>query len=319
MLPVFLDRKIISAEVMARTIKNLRIFIYVCAGLSLKCKYEFNMNWEFQIGKIHFTSEKPVLLSGPCVVESKTLCEDVAGTMKEMTSSLGFQYIFKASFDKANRTSVSSFRSLGFDTSLQILKHIRDSFELPVVTDVHETIQVDEVAEVADVLQIPAFLSRQTDLLVKAGESGATVNVKKGQFMAPEDISYACEKIRGTGNKKVFVTERGTSFGYHNLVVDMRSLPVMRTFAPVIFDVTHSVQRPGGLGGKSGGNREYTPYLARAAAAAGVDGFFIETHPEPDNAYSDGPNMIPLSKMESFLNMIAEIWHQGQKYRDFKV
>jgi len=252
--------------------------------------------------------DKLVLTAGPCVVESYDLCVRVAETVKDICSKLGVHYIFKASFDKANRTSSSSFRSLGFEESLRILENVKEKVAVPVLTDVHETIQVDAVAEVVDVLQIPAFLCRQTDLLHKCGQTGKAVNIKKGQFMAPDDMQYAVQKVKETKNHKVALTERGTTFGYNNLVVDMRSLPIMRQFAPIIFDVTHSIQMPGGAGGKSGGQREFAPYLAKAAAAAGVDGFFIETHPEPQKALSDGPNMIPLNELETLINALNHIF-----------
>jgi 2-dehydro-3-deoxyphosphooctonate aldolase (KDO 8-P synthase) len=258
--------------------------------------------------------EKMFLIAGPCAIESLEICLKTAETLKELTDRLGIGYVFKSSFDKANRTSQGSFRSIGLDESLEILAKVHQDVGVPILTDVHESNQVGAVADVADVLQIPAFLCRQTDLLVAAGSSGRAVNIKKGQFMAPEDMRYAVEKAQGTSNKNVFLTERGSTFGYHNLVIDMRSLPIMRQFAPVIFDVTHSVQMPGGLGGSSGGQREFAPYLARAAAAVGVDGFFIETHPEPEKALSDGPNMIPLSEMEAFLKMLLDIWASGRKY-----
>ncbi|MBI5296380.1 MAG: 3-deoxy-8-phosphooctulonate synthase [Chloroflexi bacterium] len=258
--------------------------------------------------------ERMLLIAGPCAIESLDVCLRTAGQMKQLTESLGIGYIFKSSFDKANRTSQGSFRSIGFDEAMNILAKVRADIGVPVLTDVHESSQVPQVAEVADVLQIPAFLCRQTDLLLAAGHSGRAVNIKKGQFMAPEDMRFAVDKVRAAGNEKVFLTERGSSFGYHNLVVDMRSLPVLRQFSPVIFDVTHSVQTPGGLGGVSGGQREFAPYLARAAAAAGVDGFFIETHPNPAEALSDGPNMIPLSEMPAFLKMLLDVWHVGRGY-----
>lgn len=248
-----------------------------------------------------------LLLSGPCVIESTQLCLDVAGTMKEICEQLGIQYVFKASFDKANRTSLGSFRGDGLNAGLKVLEQVKKQVHVPVVTDIHLPEQAAEVATVADVLQIPAFLCRQTDLLLAAGNTGKAVNVKKGQFMAPEDMQYAVEKIKGCGNNHVMLTERGASFGYHNLVVDMRSLPIMRQYAPVLFDVTHSVQMPGGEGGKSGGRREFAPYLAKAAAACGVDGFFIETHPNPDQALSDGPNMIPLHDMKNLLTKLLTI------------
>ncbi len=259
--------------------------------------------------KIQIGSDQLVLLAGPCAVEDYEICHQVAETLKGICSGLDVQYVFKASFDKANRTAAGSFRSIGVEESLDIFRRLKKELNVPIVTDVHESYQVPLVAEVVDVLQIPAFLCRQTDLLLAAGHSGKAVNIKRGQFMAPEDMKYAVEKIHGTGNKNACLTERGVSFGYHNLVVDMRALPTMRQFAPVIFDVTHSVQQPGAAGGSSGGQRQFAPYLARAAAAAGVDGFFIETHPEPDKARSDGPNMIPLQEMEDFLSMIKEFWN----------
>jgi 2-dehydro-3-deoxyphosphooctonate aldolase (KDO 8-P synthase) len=252
--------------------------------------------------------DRLVLLSGPCAVESYDLCLEVATTVADICRRLDIGYVFKASFDKANRTSAASFRGVGMDKALQTLERIKKEVGVPVITDIHESQQVAEVAQVVDVLQIPAFLCRQTDLLLAAGESGLAVNVKKGQFMAPEDMQYAADKVRETGNPNVLLCERGTTFGYHNLVVDMRALPIMRQYAPVIFDVTHSIQQPGGMGGSSGGQRQFASYLARAAAAVGVDGFFIETHPQPEKALSDGPNMIPLHQMEDFLKMLQGIW-----------
>lgn len=257
-------------------------------------------------GRVEVGGSVPVLFAGPCAAESYDLCAEVAGRVKEIASDLGFSFVFKSSFDKANRTSGGSYR--GPENGLGILEKIKKDFDLPIVTDVHETIQCNEAAAVADVLQIPAFLCRQTDLLIAAARTGRTIKIKKGQFMAPEDMRFAAEKVRGEGNPNVMLTERGSTFGYNNLVVDMRSLPIMRQFCPVIFDVTHSVQRPGGLGGKSGGDRQFASYLARAAAATGVDGFFIETHPNPDNALSDGPNMIPLHDLSKFLLNLKKIW-----------
>jgi 2-dehydro-3-deoxyphosphooctonate aldolase (KDO 8-P synthase) len=236
--------------------------------------------------------------------------------VKDLCDKLGVQYVFKASFDKANRTSAGSYRGPSVDMGLEILAMVKKNLKVPVVTDVHESYQCAEVAEVVDVLQIPAFLCRQTDLLKAAARTGKAVKIKKGQFMAPEDMKYAVEKVRGEGNNKVFLTERGASFGYHTLVVDMRSLPIMRQYTPVIFDVTHSVQQPGGKGGSSGGQREFAPYLAKAAASVGVDGFFIETHPNPEKALSDGPNMIPLHEMESFLKMIKSYWDLNKLSKD---
>ncbi|WP_373523575.1 3-deoxy-8-phosphooctulonate synthase [Aquiflexum sp.] len=262
---------------------------------------------------------KPVLFAGPCAVESFDICMEIGSKVKEIANRLGFSYVFKASFDKANRTSSSSFRSIGMDKSLEVLQRVGKELQVPLVTDIHESYQAAEVSEVVDVLQIPAFLCRQTDLLLAAGETGKAVKIKRGQFMAPEDMQYAVSKVRSTGNNNVCLTERGFSLGYHNLVVDMRGLPIMRQFAPVVFDITHSVQQPGGMAGSSGGQREFAPFLARAAAATGIDGFFIETHPEPAKALSDGPNLIPLHKMDGFLTMLLESWTLGQKYQDFEV
>jgi 2-dehydro-3-deoxyphosphooctonate aldolase (KDO 8-P synthase) len=258
--------------------------------------------------KITLGGNRLVLFSGPCAAESYEICIETGGKVKELCGKLGIDYVFKSSFDKANRTSSGSYRGTSMNEGLKILERVKKELQVPIVTDVHESYQCAEAATVADVLQIPAFLCRQTDLLKAAAQTGKAVKIKKGQFMAPEDMKYAVEKVRGEGNENVFLTERGASFGYHTLVVDMRSLPVMRQFSPVVFDVTHSVQQPGGKGGSSGGQREFAPYLARAAAAVGVDGFFIETHPNPEKALSDGPNMIPLGEMENFLAMLMKYW-----------
>ncbi|WP_246628733.1 3-deoxy-8-phosphooctulonate synthase [Algoriphagus marincola] len=263
--------------------------------------------------------EKPVLFAGPCAVESYDICLEIGTKVKEWAEENGFSYVFKASFDKANRTSSGSFRSIGMDKSLEVLQRVGQALNIPLVTDIHESYQAKEVAEVVDVLQIPAFLCRQTDLLIAAAETGKAVKIKRGQFMAPEDMQFAVKKVRSAGNENVCLTERGFSLGYHNLVVDMRGLPIMRQFAPVVFDITHSVQQPGGQGGTSGGQREFAPFLARAAASTGIDGFFIETHPEPAKALSDGPNLIPLHRMGDFLSMLMESWTLGRKYQDFKI
>ncbi len=263
--------------------------------------------------------EKPVLFAGPCAVESYDICLEIGTKVKEWAEENGFSYVFKASFDKANRTSSGSFRSIGMDKSLEVLQRVGQALNIPLVTDIHESYQAKEVAEVVDVLQIPAFLCRQTDLLIAAAETGKAVKIKRGQFMAPEDMQFAVKKVRSAGNENVCLTERGFSLGYHNLVVDMRGLPIMRQFAPVVFDITHSVQQPGGQGGTSGGQREFAPFLARAAASTGIDGFFIETHPEPAKALSDGPNLIPLHRMGDFLSMLKDSWTLGQKYQDFKI
>lgn len=265
---------------------------------------------------IRLGGDIPVLFAGPCAVESLDICLEVGEKAKIMAEANGFQYVFKASFDKANRTASSSFRSVGRDKALQVLEEVGKRLNVPLLTDIHESNQAAEVAAVVDVLQIPAFLCRQTDLLIAAAETGKAVKIKRGQFMAPEDMRYAVEKVRDSGNEQVCLTERGFTFGYHNLVVDMRALPIMRQFAPVVFDVTHSIQQPGGMGASSGGQREFAPFLARAAAAVGVDGFFIETHPDPSKALSDGPNLVPLDRLESFLRMIKSSWEIGHAYQD---
>jgi 2-dehydro-3-deoxyphosphooctonate aldolase (KDO 8-P synthase) len=262
--------------------------------------------------KITLGANRLVLFAGPCAAESYDICIETGTKVKELCAELGIDYVFKASYDKANRTSSGSYRGPSMDAGLEILSKVRKDLKVPVVTDVHESNQCAEVASVVDVLQIPAFLCRQTDLLVAAAKTGKPVKVKKGQFMAPEDMKYAVDKVRGEGNNNVFLTERGSSFGYHNLVVDFRSLPIMRQYTPVVFDVTHSIQRPGGLGGKSGGDRQFAPYLAKAAASVGVDGFFIETHPNPEKALSDGPNMVPLHEMRDFLISLKNVWQGGR-------
>ena len=248
------------------------------------------------------------VIAGPCVIESLELCREVAAEAKAICAELGLPYIFKASFDKANRTSSGSFRGEGLDKGLEVLAAIKAEFGVPVLTDVHETWQIALVAEVVDVLQIPAFLSRQTDLLLAAGESGRVVNVKKGQFLAPWDMKNVVEKITGTGNKNLLLTERGASFGYNTLVVDMRSLPIMRALGcPVVFDATHSVQQPGGQGTTSGGQREFIPTLLRAAVAAGVDALFLEVHPQPERALSDAATMLPLFHLRALLTTAKAI------------
>lgn len=248
------------------------------------------------------------LIAGPCVVESEQLVIDVCGRMQEMTTELGIPYIFKASYDKANRSSRNSFRGPGLEEGLRILAEVRRQLDVPVLTDVHEDTPLDEVAAVVDVLQTPAFLCRQTNFIVSVAAQGKPVNIKKGQFLSPWEMGNVVEKARSTGNVQVMVCERGFSFGYNNLVSDMRSLAVMRqTGAPVVFDATHSVQLPGGQGAVSGGQREFVPVLARAAVAAGVAGIFMETHPAPEQALSDGPNAWPLQRMKSLLTTLKEI------------
>ncbi|MFM8568135.1 MAG: 3-deoxy-8-phosphooctulonate synthase [Candidatus Kapaibacterium sp.] len=247
------------------------------------------------------------VIAGPCVVESQQMLHDIAGTLKELTTELDVDFVFKASYRKANRTSASSFTGLGDDVALGFLSEIRTTYSVPVLTDIHETREVADVALVADVLQIPAFLCRQTELLVAAGESGRTVNIKKGQFAAPDDMVKAVDKVRSTGNDRVWVCERGTSFGYHDLVVDMRSLVIMRqTGCPVIFDATHSVQKPS-AGTTSGGTPEFVPALTRAAVAAGVDGLFFETHPDPASALSDAATQLPLASVRDYLFRTVEL------------
>lgn len=248
------------------------------------------------------------LIAGPCVIESATLCEEIAGRLCEVTSRLGMPYVFKASYDKANRSSRTSFRGPGIDAGLKVLADIRAKFNVPVLTDVHEDTPLAEVAAVVDVLQTPAFLCRQTNFIVAASSQGKPVNIKKGQFLSPWEMQNVVDKARSTGNESVMVCERGFSFGYNNLVSDMRALAVMRgTGCPVVFDATHSVQLPGGQGSASGGQREFVPVLARAAVAAGVAGLFMETHPEPSKALSDGPNAWPLARMESLLATLVEL------------
>ncbi len=253
--------------------------------------------------------EKPIfLIAGPCVIESEALALESAGVLKEMTDRLGIPFIYKSSFDKANRTSSESFRGVGLEEGLRILAKVRSDIGVPILTDVHEYTPLDEVAAVVDVLQTPAFLCRQTDFIQNVARQGRAVNIKKGQFLAPWDMKHVVKKARETGNDQIMVCERGVSFGYNTLVSDMRSLAVMReTGCPVVFDATHSVQQPGGQGSRSGGQREYVPVLARAAVAAGVSGVFMETHPDPDNALSDGPNAWPLHKMESLLHLLQQI------------
>ncbi len=260
------------------------------------------------IGAVRFGNALPLaLIAGPCQLESRAHALEMAIALKEIATRVGICLVYKTSFDKANRTSAKAKRGIGLDASLPIFAEIRDTFKIPVLTDVHDAAQCAYVAPAVDVLQIPAFLCRQTDLLIAAAKTGKAVNVKKGQFLAPWDMQNVVEKITGAGNANVLVTERGASFGYNTLVSDMRALPILeRTGAPVIFDATHSVQQPGGQGTSSGGEREFVPVLARAAVAVGVAGVFIETHQDPDHAPSDGPNMLPLKEMEPLLRTLVE-------------
>jgi 2-dehydro-3-deoxyphosphooctonate aldolase (KDO 8-P synthase) len=260
------------------------------------------------IGHVQLGSEHPlVLIAGPCVIESEEHALRMAEALAAIASRLNMPYVFKSSYDKANRSSLSSFRGLGIDCGLAILRKI-SNLGIPTLTDVHETAQVPAVAEVVDCLQIPAFLGRQTDLLLAAGKSGRCINLKKPQFMSPTEMQHAIEKVRSTGNDAVFVTERGTSFGYNNLVVDFRALQVLRQFGqPVVFDASHSVQLPGGVGGSSGGDSEFIPGLARAAAGVGIDGLFVEVHDDPAHALSDGKNALPLPCLETVLLQVLEV------------
>jgi len=253
--------------------------------------------------------DKPLfLIAGPCVVESPQLTSDIAGALKEITGSLGIPFVFKASYDKANRSSRTSFRGPGIEQGLRVLEDVRRQHGVPVLTDVHEDTPLAEVAAVVDVLQTPAFLARQTNFIVNACSQGRPVNIKKGQFLSPWEMANVVEKARSTGNEDIMVCERGFTFGYNNLVSDMRALAVMRGFgAPVVFDATHSVQLPGGKGTASGGQREFVPVLARAAVAAGVSGVFMETHPDPEKALSDGPNAWPLARMGELLALLVEL------------
>lgn len=260
------------------------------------------------VGSVRFGNDLPIsVIAGPCQLESRAHALEVAAALKEIAGRLGIGLVFKTSFDKANRTSGSAARGVGLAQALPVFAEIRSSLGLPVLTDVHEASQCAEAAQAADVLQIPAFLCRQTDLLLAAAATGKVVNVKKGQFLAPWEMTNVVNKIVGGGNPNVLLTERGASFGYNTLVSDMRALPIMaQTGAPVIFDATHSVQQPGGKGSSSGGQREFVPVLARAAVAVGVAGVFIETHPDPDSAPSDGPNMVPLSEFEALVKRLMD-------------
>jgi 2-dehydro-3-deoxyphosphooctonate aldolase (KDO 8-P synthase) len=258
------------------------------------------------------------LIAGPCVIESATLTQEIAGTLQELTAKLGVPFIFKASFDKANRSSRSSFRGPGLEGGLAALSHVRDKIGVPVLTDVQEDTPLDEVASVVDVLQTPAFLCRQTNFIVAVSSQHKPVNIKKGQFLSPWEMQNVVDKAKSTGNTQIMVCERGFSFGYNNLVSDMRSLAVMRaTGCPVVFDATHSVQLPGGKGDSSGGQREFVPVLARSAVAAGVAGIFMETHPDPAKALSDGPNAWPLDRMRSLLTTLVEL-DQAVKKKPFE-
>jgi 2-dehydro-3-deoxyphosphooctonate aldolase (KDO 8-P synthase) len=268
---------------------------------------------EFEIGAVRVGGGSLFLIAGPCVIESETHARFMADSIQRITSDLSIPYIFKASYDKANRTSATGFRGPGLEQGTRILRQIAESTGLPVITDVHQAADCERVAEAVDVLQIPAFLCRQTDLLLAAAKTGRAVNIKKGQFVAPWDMSHAADKVTGAGNPRVFLTERGFSFGYNNLVVDMRSLAIMRKIAPVVFDGTHSVQTPSSAGGQSGGQPEFIPVLARAAVAAGVDGIFLEVHDDPAHAKSDGANALNLKDLPLLLKNLLAIHAAAHK------
>ena len=266
-------------------------------------------NHKVKCSNFEIANNKPfTLIAGPCQLESEKHAINISTELKKITSQLGINFIYKTSFDKANRTSLKGKRGLGLDKSLPIFDKIRKEVGVPVLTDIHTADQCSTVANHVDVLQIPAFLCRQTDLLIAAAKTGKIINVKKGQFLAPWDMANVIKKIEESGNKNILITERGASFGYNTLVSDMRSLPIMSRFGfPIVFDATHSVQQPGGMGEKSGGQREFVPYLARAAIAVGVSAIFMETHEDPDNAPSDGPNMVPLNEVKALLKKLTEI------------
>lgn len=259
---------------------------------------------DFEIGGDTLT-----ILAGPCAIESQEILDETAAGLKEITSRLGINYVFKSSFDKANRSSITSFRGPGLEKGLKMLAEVKEKYDLPIVTDIHTPEQAAKVAEVADILQIPAFLCRQTDLLVAAAKTGKIINIKKGQFLAPEQMKTLIKKVEDSGNSNILLTDRGTSFGYNNLVVDFRGIPIMQTFGyPVVFDATHSVQLPGANGACSGGDRRFVPYLAKAAMAVGANSLFFEVHPNPDKALCDGPNMIALKNAEELFTMCKNIF-----------
>jgi 2-dehydro-3-deoxyphosphooctonate aldolase (KDO 8-P synthase) len=264
---------------------------------------------QVKVGSITVGGENPVIIAGPCVVETEEVTIKTAVRVHAICASLGLPFVFKCSYDKANRTSLSSYRGPGLEKGLSILEKVKSRLGVPLLSDVHSVQETAAASEILDILQIPAFLCRQTDLILAASETGKVVNVKKGQFLAPWDVRNIIEKFTSTGNRRLLITERGTSFGYNNLVVDFRALPIMRSFGyPVIFDVTHSLQLPGGHGASSGGQREFAGPLARAAAAVGVEGLFLEVHPDPGRALCDGPNMIALEDLEPLLRTVKSVW-----------
>jgi len=262
-----------------------------------------------KIGHIEIGGNRPlVLIAGPCVIESEDQVRKTIEGLKEITGEINIPFIFKSSYDKANRTSIKSYRGPGLNKGLEILEKVKREFDIPLLVDVHQIEEVKLVSKVADILQVPAFLCRQTDLIISIARTGKPINVKKGQFLAPWDMQNVIEKIESTGNKNILLTERGSCFGYNNLVVDMKSLPIIRSFGyPVVFDATHSVQKPGGKGTTTAGEREYVPFLAQAAVATGIDGLFLEVHPQPEKALSDGPNMIRLSRVKELLEKLIKI------------
>ena len=264
---------------------------------------------EIIAGKVKIGGENPIILiAGPCVIESEKSALNAAEKLRDICEEINIPLIYKSSYDKANRTSVKSFRGLGIKKGLKILKKVRDKFNIPVLSDIHKEEEIEDAAEVLDIIQIPAFLSRQTDMIIKAAKTDRVVNVKKGQFLAPWDIKNIIDKVESTGNKKILITERGVSFGYNNLVADMRALPIMRSYGyPIIFDATHSLQLPSSAGSSSGGQREFVPHITRAAVAAGCDGIFMEVHPNPDKAPCDGPNMLKMDDLPHLLKQIKEI------------
>ena len=269
-----------------------------------------------KVGNYEIGNGKLILLAGPCVIEGRERTLNIGKGIKEITERLGINYVFKASFDKANRSSYSSYRGPGLEEGLKILADIKSELNVPIVTDIHETIQAEAAGEIVDIIQIPAFLCRQTDLLEAAAKTGKVVNVKKGQFLSPNDMKNVIAKLEHFGSKQITLTERGASFGYNNLVVDMRSFPIMRSFGyPVIFDGTHSVQLPGGAGTKSSGQREFVPYLVRAAIATGIDGLFLEVHDNPEEALSDGANMVYLDKLEELLKEVLAIHNVTKNFK----
>ena len=267
------------------------------------------MSKSFKINGVGFGDRYPItLIAGPCVIENKKTTIDIAKKLVHISNQLNIPLVFKASYDKANRTSLESYRGPGVEEGLEILKNIKDKFNVPLLTDVHNIDEIKKASKIVDIIQIPAFLTRQTDFIIAAGESGCAINIKKAQFAAPWDMKQVVKKIESTGNRKILLTERGTTFGYNTLVSDMRSLVIMRELGyPIIFDATHSVQTPGGKGNSSGGDGRFAPYLAKAATAVGINGLFIETHPNPDLALSDGPNMIPLNQMTKLWKKIKAI------------